>query len=288
MSRLSLVLIASVGLYTCNTPDVDPFLDVASVRQSVPIERVSRMTVKYTSPLESKNYVGKDTVNGQVYNFVGADAYSFQYDAQGRLSKQVLVQTSASDNGVHSRKDQYSYGYANGRMTETQLTDGGARTFSFTLDSAQIRVLAYTKRSYTDAGTPVPATLDTLRQYSPEGILKQVVRGANRQVSTIDTKNITQIDEYSNRTGKLDSRTSFEYDMDHHAPPAYFTFLGETSRNAVEKRTTSYGTLNQANAYISTYQNMYDAQDRLIKQVEFSQYPGQEKPIVSTITTYSY
>ncbi|QDK81381.1 hypothetical protein EXU85_23330 [Spirosoma sp. KCTC 42546] len=288
MSRLTLILIACVGLYNCNTPDVDPFFDAASVRQAVPIERVSRMTVKYTSTLESKNYVGKDTVNGQIYSFIGTDEYSFQYDAQNRLIKQVLVQTSASDNGLHSRKDQYSYSYANGRMTETQTTDGGTRTYSFTLDSAQVRVLAYTKRSYTDTGTPVPATLDTLRQYSPEGILKQVVRGANRQMTTIDKKNITKIDEYSNRTGKLDNSTSFDYDMDHNAPPAYFTFLGETSRNAVVKRTTQYGTQDQANAYTSTYQNTYDAQDRLIKQVEYSQYPGQDKPIVATITTYSY
>jgi len=288
MSRSIVILIACIGLYNCNTPDVDPFFDAASVRQAVPIERVSRMMVKYTSPLESNNYVGKDTVSGQVYNFIGTDDYSFQYDAQSRLIKQVLVQTSASDNGLHSRKDQYAYTYTNGRMTETQTTDGGTRTFSFTLDSTQSRVLAYTKRSYTDAGTPVPATLDTLRQYSPEGILKRVVRGANRQVITIDTKNITQIDEYSNRTGNLDNSTSFVYDRDHYAPSAYLTFLGETSRNAVVKRTTIYGSLSQANAYVSTYQNIYDAQGRLIKQVEFSQYPGQEKPIVSTITTYSY
>ncbi|MVM41413.1 hypothetical protein GO730_33165 [Spirosoma sp. HMF3257] len=285
-SALSLIIIC-ICYYSCTMPDSDP--STVSARQfQQPVERVSKMTVYYTSPLASRNYVGKDTINGQIYSFIGADAYTFQYDAQSRLIKQVLVQTSASDNGLHSRKDQYSYVYANGRMIETQTSDGGTRTYSFTLDSTQNKVLAYTKRTYTDAGIPVPASLDTLRQYSVEGILQRVVRGASRQVITIATKNIAQIDEYSNRTGKLDNSTSFLYDADHYGPPAYFTFLGETSRNAVVKQTVTYGNQGQAAAYISTYQNAFDAQSRLIKQVEFLQYPGQDKPVVATITTYSY
>ncbi|QMW03797.1 hypothetical protein [Spirosoma foliorum] len=275
------LLISCIGFYSCTTPDSEPVF--VSARQfQPPIERVSKMVVYYTSPLTSLNYVGKDTVNGQVYNFVGADTYTFQYDAQNRTVKHTLTQTSASDIGLYTHKNQYRYAYANGRMTEAQTSDAGTQTYSFPLDSTQSRVLAYTKRIYANA------LLDTLRQYSAEGILKSVLRGSNRQTITIDTKNITQIDEYSNRTGKLDNTTAFVYDMDHYAPPAYFTFLGETSQNTVVKRTINYGSQAQVDVYISTYQNTYDTQKRLIKQVEFSQYPGQAKPTVATVTTYSY
>ncbi|WP_460961624.1 hypothetical protein [Spirosoma litoris] len=289
MIRSTLPLfITFIGFYSCTTPDSDS--ESVSARQFLqPTERVSKMTVYYTSPLTSLNYVGKDTVNGQVFNFVDADAYTFRYDSQNRLINHTLTQTSASDAGVYTHKNQYSYVYANGRMTETQTSDAGTQSYSFILDSTQSRVLAYTKHLYTASGpvyTPTP--LDTLRQYSAEGILKSVLRGSNRQTITIDTKNITQIDEYSNRTGKLDNTTAFVYDMDHYAPPAYFTFLGETSRNAVVKRTINYGSQGQADVYISTYQNTYDTQKRLVKQVEFSQYPGQAKPTVATVTTYSY
>ncbi|MVM31416.1 hypothetical protein GO755_15330 [Spirosoma sp. HMF4905] len=286
-STLSL-LITCIGFYSCHTPDSDP-VSISARQFLQPVERVSKMTVYYTSPLASTNYVGKDTVNGKIYSFIGADAYTFQYDAQSRLVSHALIQTSASDIGVYTHKNQYSYVYANGRMTETQTSDGGTQTYSFRLDSTQSRVLAYTKRIYTASG-PIYASalLDTLRQYSADGILQRVVRGSNRQTITIDKKNIARIDEYSNRTGNLDNATAFVYDMDYYAPPAYFTFLGETSQNAVVKRTVNYGSQSQANAYVSTYQNTYDAQRRLVKQIEFSQYPGQGKPVVSTITTYSY
>ncbi|GAB2580211.1 hypothetical protein [Spirosoma areae] len=278
---LLLLLLTGLCLFGCkrSDPETDPV--------EAKIERISRMTVFYADVPPGPANVAMDTVNGKVYTFIASDDHSFRYDSRNRLINHVLTQTSATDKELFTFKNQYSYGYANGRMTETQTNDGGTRTYSFLLDSTQSRVLTYTKRMQGD-NAQLPNGLDTLRQYSADGILKGVVKASGRQVITIDQKNITRIDEYSRSTGNLDNTRTFVYDLDYYSPPAYLTFLGETSRNALVKKTANYGSSGSSNTYVSTYQNSYDASKRLIRQVEFSQYPGQAQVVVSTLTKYYY
>jgi hypothetical protein len=223
-------------------------------------------------------------VEGTVYSIASKDSMAFQYDSQDRLVKFDRTQFSGGPGGSYTNGPLKNlYEYSNGQFQEVE--GGTGSRFSFRLDNTQRRVLSRTKKRnlYTE--------LDTLRQYSPEGILTSVQTANYHQVFIIENGNVTRIEQYNNRTNKLDQTTELIYDLTHAAPPAQFTFLGETSRNAlVSKKVQDYTSPGGAITYTYSYRNVYDSKGIMIRQVEYRQDSAinQGKPYFWTATDYYY
>ena len=79
---------------------------------------------------------------------------------------------------------------------------------------------------------------------------------------------MTQLEVYNYFDGSIDNVTRYFYDDQHYAHLATFTFLGETSRNALSRK--KYVRYSSSEVYTSeyVYTNQYDEQGRLIRQLE--------------------
>lgn len=279
MKNLSFMLtLLAMILYGCKDAPVETAVAIPSG------PRVSRLTTSYLRILNQDPLLDTVVVDGTVYSIASKDSMAFQYDSQDRLINFDRTQFSGGSGGSYTNGPLKNvYAYSNGQFQEVE--GGTGSRFSYKLDNTQRRVLSRTKKRnlYTE--------LDTLRQYSPEGILTSVQTANYRQVFTIENGNVTRIEQYSNRTNKLDQTTELTYDLAHAAPPAQFTFLGETSRNAlVSKKVQDYTAPGGAVTYTYSYRNLYDAQGRMIRQIEYHQDSAinQGKPYFWTATDYYY
>ncbi|GAB3893424.1 hypothetical protein GCM10028825_34080 [Spirosoma agri] len=266
------------SLTTCR----DKTTDLAPV--ATPSQRITSQSIQYVRILDQEPSLDTVQIDGVVQALSSKDSLRFQYDAEDRLVSYNRTQYTATAMGPFTNGTQKSlFSYNNGRFQE--LEGGTGSRFEFSLDNAQRRVLNRTKRrgSYID--------VDTLRQYSSEGMLTTVEKQGNRQVFTIENGNVVRIEQFSTRTGTLEMVTEFTYDTGHRAPAAPFTFLGETNRNALLTMKTldySYATGVRSTTY--TYRNEYDSQERMTRQIEYHQdsWYNQGKPYFWTATDYYY
>lgn len=253
-----------------------------------PTQRVTRLEIFYPefSPYPaSRKALDVVTVDGKETQFVAKDTRLFQYDGQQRLISYKLKQIAQTDEGQEYGGDtlRNSYSYNNGRMTEVE--GGTQRTYAYPLDDTQHRVLTHTKTGY------LYINVDTLRKYSNEGILTEITTQGSRQVITVDGGNVTKIEQYNVASGKLEKVTNFDYDNAHYAPLAQVTFLGEASRNALNKQTIlDYSFAEGVRTYTFSYRNQYDNQGRMSQQLEYTEDPtlNQGKAFVSQLRKYYY
>lgn len=277
-SLLISLLLLGIVVCGCKDASVEPSVVIPSV------PRVSSFTTSYLRILDQDPLLDTVVVEGTVYSIASKDSMAFQYDSQDRLVKFDRTQFSGGPGGSYTNGPLKNlYEYSNGQFQEVE--GGTGSRFSFRLDNTQRRVLSRTKKRnlYTE--------LDTLRQYSPEGILTSVQTANYHQVFIIENGNVTRIEQYNNRTNKLDQTTELIYDLTHAAPPAQFTFLGETSRNAlVSKKVQDYTSPGGAITYTYSYRNVYDSKGIMIRQVEYRQDSAinQGKPYFWTATDYYY
>jgi hypothetical protein len=247
-------------------------------------QRVAHLAILYYRFLDQEPMLDTVLIDGMVKAIASKDSMSFRYDSQGRLTNYDRTQYSANVGGPYTSGTLKSeYTYQNGQLQELEGSTG--IRFQYRLDDSQRRVLSRTKKRYSYID------VDTLRQYSAEGILKTVQLLNNRQVFTIDNGNVVRIEQYGIASGKLEQVTQMTYDNTHLAPPAQLTFLGETSRNAlVHKKILDYGYADGVHIYDYTYTNEFDAQGRMTRQIEYHQesWYNQGKPYFWTATDYYY
>lgn len=212
------------------------------------------------------------TVGGTAYNVVSIDSSVYGYDNQQRLTSHVLTQTTqANDQRFTLPSVRYDYTYQPGVLLETYTSGPGQVLRRYPLESTNNRVTAYTRDFYS------VVLVDTLRKYSSEGILLETLQAAltSRVVNsttptlrtTVQDGNVIKQEEY-NTTGVLQRVDQNVYDTRQYAPRQSVSFLGETSRNALLSKVSTYTDAGVSRATTYTYQNEYDSQGRLRQQLE--------------------
>ena len=281
MKITTIGLLFVVALVGCYEQPVEQF-----TRQA-PTQRVRAMT---KLALGSKlNEISLDTVrfNGTTYFVWAIDSMSVSYDAQQRLIRYQLQQTTQYNGKLFtSQAPDQTYLYQNGYLHEAATR--------YRLDSTQRRVLSYTRRGYSYT------EFDSLRRYSNEGLLVSVLQttltgtpsfqptGLPTVLMTIEGGNITKLGEYDYSTKALNRVTRYTYDNKRFGPLAVFTFRGESSRNALLRKTIISYDANSPRSTEYTYTNQYDKQGRLIAQLEYEEPKNSPYPGSYTLTKYYY
>lgn len=267
------------------------------VQNDPPTQRVVASTKLYLGTYP--DLISSDTVivEGVVYPVNALDSLSFYYDNQQRPIQLKRTQISqAYGKKTNSPTVSSTYSYQNGQMNEREnfYETYSGRAFQFPLDSTQRRVIAYTKSNYSFVD------FDSLRHYSIEGILLSASRSSynpsypdiNRRLptmkTTVEAGNIIRSESYNSWSGAIEAVTRFVYDNKHHAPLATFTFLGETSRNTLLRKTVIgyYG--NQTITHEYMYTNEYDSQGRLTRQLESEVPKSSTQRATQTLTKFYY
>lgn len=222
----------------------------------------------------SPDEISLDTVMvaGTVYNVVSFDSTVYSYDEQKRLTSYVRTQTGQAYGRPHTSSYRCDYAYQPGVLSETFLQGNRQATVRYPLESTNNRVTAYTREYYS------AILVDTLRKYSPEGILLETLEvGPNSRKPnfttptrkiTVESGNIVKQEEYNSYGGNLQTVARYVYDVKRYAPLSTFTFLGETSRNAVLKIVSTHTDVDGSRDNTYTYQNEYDGQGRMTRQLE--------------------
>ncbi|WP_461092073.1 hypothetical protein [Spirosoma gilvum] len=275
-----------LALDGCNQPSID------QLPSQPPTQRVGAVVKLYLGKPHSQTGIDTVLFNGVIYPVNAIDSTSFAYDNQQRLIRQQLSQTyEANGRKLTSMAPLTMYRYQDGYLQV--LRDGYASKFP--LDSTRQRVTSYTRPSYSFVD------VDTLRSYSGEGILVRALQASyntsypsinyfrpNRKVA-LEAGNMIRLETYSSYTGALESVTRFIYDNKHFAPLAALTFLGETSRNVLLRK-TEINYLGDVVAYTAeyVYTNHYDQQGRLVSQLEYAETKNASYAGSYTLTRYYY
>ncbi|WP_461093949.1 hypothetical protein [Spirosoma gilvum] len=257
-----------------------------------PTQRVEAMATFYLSKSHSQTSVDTVLFNGVIYSVNAIDSTTFSYDSHQRLIGQQLKQSfEANGQKMISMAPANTYRYQDGYLQV--LRDGYSAKFP--LDSTHQRITSYTRPSYSFVD------VDTLRSYSREGILVSALQDSynpsypsikyvqpNRKIA-LEAGNRIRLEAYSSFTGALESVTRFIYDNQHFAPLATLTFLGETSRNALLRKTEIRYLSNGVGSTTEyVYTNHYDQQGRLVSQLEYAETTPASYPGWYTLTRYYY
>jgi hypothetical protein len=275
-----LTLVSCLLIASCHEKSIDAPLSPP------PTQRIASLSMRYVRQQPQDPILDTVHIKDIVYPIVARDSLSFSYDAQDRLITSDRLQWYTTIDGPQINGGngiQHSiYSYQGDRFLEVE---GSTRqSFYCSLDSAQRRVLSRNKKRYSYVD------VDTLRQYSTEGMLVSMQGPGYRQVFVIENGNVTRIEQYRLGSSNLEMLTRLVYDNKHYAPLTPFTFLGETSRNALLRKTilSYYPDGTHTDEY--TYQNQYDNQGRMTRQVEYQQLTNynQGKPYLWLVTDYYY
>ncbi|MEZ0543146.1 hypothetical protein [Fibrella arboris] len=260
-------------------------------------QRVKATAKRYLHLTGTINQIYLDTVrlDGTSYSAWAIDSISFYYDDNQRLTRHQLNQTMViSDKKVIFEPTGSTYTYLNGYMQETYVNRYMREALRFPLDPGQRHVLSYNKAEYGYVD------VDSIRRYSGEGLLLSALQVrllprysiSNNQLptwqSTLKAGNMTQLEVYNYFDRTTDNVTRYFYDDQHYAPLATFTFLGETSRNALLRKTQVWYSISGVHTSEYVYSNQYDAQGRLIRQLEEVESKGSGYWKYYTLTNYYY
>lgn len=283
LGKLMALLLTLEG---CKQPSID------QLPTQPPTQRIRAMATFYLSKSPFQTSIDTVLFNEVIYPVIAIDSTSFTYDSQQRLIGQQLKQSfEANGRKVILTAPANSYRYQDGYLQV--LRDGYSAKFP--LDSTHQWLTSYTRPSYSFVD------VDTLRSYSREGILVSALQDSynpsypsikyvqpNCKVA-VEAGNRIRLETYSSTTGALESVTRFIYDNQHFSPLATLTFLGETSRNALLRKTEIRYL---ANGEVSTteyvYTNQYDQQGRLASQLEYIESNHASYPGWYTLTRYYY
>lgn len=270
--RQPLALLGCVLLLTMASCRRDAAEEVVSAPPVQRVRAITSMSLGSDQLLPGQISLDTAIVAGTVYKAVSIDSSAFTYDDQQRLASHALTQTTQANGKPFTLPSvRYEYTYQPGVLLETYTSGTGRVIRRYPLESTSSRVTAYTRDFYS------VVLIDTLRKYSTEGILLEALQTAlnSRVISsttptlktTIQDGNVSKQEEY-NITGVLERIDQNVYDMQRYAPRQSLTFLGETSRNALSSKVSTYTDAGGKRATTYTYQNVYDAQGRMIRQLE--------------------
>jgi hypothetical protein len=279
-SSVTMVLILA-SLLSCREQPID------QVSDHPPTQRLAATTKLYLGSTNNQQSFDTVLVNGLVYPVLASDSMRFRFDAQQRLIRYQLTQSFQSDTGkVTLVPTDNNYLYQQGYLHEGSI--------KFPLDSTQRRVLSYTKKGYSIIN------FDSIRHYSSEGILVSALQTSfnsdypsvkyllPNKKATLEAGNVIRLEVYDYFSGVLASETRFVYDKQHFAPLATFTFLGETSRHALLRKTVINYNADGVHTTEYTYTNQYDSQSRLIRQLEYEESKNSSYPGSYILTKYYY
>lgn len=273
-----------MGMMTlgCRTKMPEP------AQMAPPSQRVAARTVSHLGLVLDQVSLATVSFAGTSYAVRGFDSVSYRYDDRRRLVSLQGVGTSQA----YGKKFSYPYGGEFIYEQRKLIAGSGNYRAVYPLDSTEHRILSRNGRAYS------LVIFDTLRRYSNEGILISSLQGdynptfpdTKREVpnlkATIQAGNVVRLEEYSPWSGKLELVTLCSYDLQHYAPLATETYLGETSRNTLRKKTILNPVGVVLNEYL--YANEYDQQGRLVRQLESLRLPTTILPKVLSLTRYYY
>ncbi|GAB2545087.1 hypothetical protein GCM10027085_40850 [Spirosoma aerophilum] len=242
------------------------------------------------------------TITGKTYYVSSIDSTRFTYDQQDRLLRLEIQKTSQGSAyptmkfPPYQYKSQSTFTYQNRRLTE--LSEEGINLKPVIGLDSDLRRIEF-KQTRNSLGAL--QLVETLRTYSPEGILSYRRRTlytaglkplVDEEHSTVKDGNVVQtilmLLEYYGPANKVYETTDYEYDLNRVGAPAMYTFEGETSRNALLKKTLTRTYLSSVDRYEFTYSNEYDAQGRLVAQVEYLRTNNAPDREIKYLTRYYY
>ncbi|GAB3961773.1 hypothetical protein GCM10028805_61430 [Spirosoma harenae] len=247
----------------------------------------------YISSVKNAIKLGTILINGVTYSYSGIDSTTYSYDNLGRqIGRRLLQRTVSEPNSQTDLRFESTYQYT--YTPTTVIEQMPAQRVENPLDASQLRY-ASCSLPYFDRPNVLA---DTLRQYSPEGILvgsTSIDRSVNprspliyRRVALVDQGDVVKITlTYDQQTTPYEV-TTLSYDRSHYGPLTTQPLHGETSRHALlTKVVTSYWGL-QTDRYTFTYANVYDQQGRLVQQTESYQSANSQQAELRSLTRFYY